>query len=456
MSREMVISEDKDKRYTIIEGNFLEYPIFSMERRKINRTTDEYIWREKDGTGRIIAERKFKIECVRGIPNAFDMNVFNGIMRIYLKKRGVYKKNEVHFTIYELIKEMNLPLHHGGIVKQVKESLERMANTTLRFENAFFIEKERITVIVHLLVRIEIYDRQKGSKVINMIKVVLDDELVNSIERKYFKLIDYKVYNSLPSGLPRRLYEYLEKKKYRKNQFEIDIRKLAKRIPLKTSKISQLKELLERANNELKGKGIIDKWRYNKSNIIYYFRKSQRFKEIEDNLFYLENLTVTFYQGLGQEKVPGVLRREGMVVLQDLIDEGYTKEEVSFALGWAVDNIKNIHSIRIIPKVIGQALGDKESKRLVEEREKAERQKRVEEDKKREEEMERERKLDKIFEKLPKQKKDKLEETAKENLIEQGVHPDYILPTLLRLERNKLLEKKKKSLVKTTREIKQK
>lgn len=437
------MAQKEKGEHAIMEGNLLEYPIFSMERRKVSRTTDEYIWVEKDSTGKDVIERKFKVECVRGIPNAFDMNVFNGIMRLYVKKKGIYKKNEIHFTIYELIKEINLPVHHGGVAKDVRESLERMANTTLHFENAFFVEKEKTTIIVHLLVRIEVYEKEKGNKLINMIKVVLDDELVSSIERNYFKLIDFDVYNSLPSGLPRRLYEYLEKKKYRKNQFEIDVKKLAKRMPLKTPKMSQLKELLERANNELKGKGIIDGWKYNNKNVVYYFRKSERFKEIEDNLFYLENLVVTFYQGLGQEKVSEVLKREGMIVLQDLIDEGYTKEEVAFALGWAVDNIKEIHSIRIIPKVIGQALGDKESKRLVEEKEKTEQQKRLEEDKQREEERKRGEELDKVFGQLPKEKQEKLEEKARENLIEQGVHPNFILPTLLRLERNRLLENKK-------------
>ncbi len=193
----------------------------------------------------------------------------------------------------------------------------------------------------------------------------------------------------------------------------------------------------------MKEKGIIDKWKYNTKNVAYYFRKSERFIEIEDNLFYLENLAVTFYQGLGQEKVSEVLKREGMIVLQDLVDEGYTKEEVAYALGWAVDNIKEIHSIRIIPKVIGQALGDKESKRLVEEREKAEQEKRAEEEKQREEERKRGEALDKVFGQLPIEKQKKLEEQSRENLIQQGVHPDFILPTLLRIERNKLLEKEK-------------
>ena len=441
------MGEVEKKEHALMEGNLLEYPIFSMQKRRVDKTLEEYVWQEKDRVGRVTIERRFKVDCTKGVPNFFDMDVFNAIMRIYVKKTGVYKKNEIHFTVYELMMELSLPVHDGRTVNRVRESLERMAKTNLHFENAFYAEKEKITKIVHLIARIEIYEKQKGNRFINMIKVVLDDELVNSIERRYYKLIDFKLYKSLDTGIPRRLYEYLEKKKYRKNQFEIEIKKLAKWIGLKTSKPSQLKELIERANNELKEKGIIDNWKYNRKNVVYYFRKSERFKEVEDNLFYLENLTVTFYKSLGQEKVSEVLRREGMVVLQDLIDEGYSREEVAYALGWAVDNIKGIHSIRIIPKVIGQALGDKESRRLVEERERLEQQKRLEEDRKREEDRRRSEELDRIFERLPKEKQKKLEEKARENLIEQGINPNFILPTLLRLERNKLLEKKK-SLVK--------
>jgi len=436
------MAETKEKEHALMEGNLLEYPIFSMEKKRVGKTSKEYVWQERNGTGELTSERKFGVDCTAGLPNYFDMDVFNAIMRVYVRKCGLHKKTDVHFTIYELMGELKLPVHDGEKVNRVRKSLERMAKTNLYFENAFFAEKKRITKIVHLISRVEIYEQQKGNRLVNMIKVVLDDELVNSIERNYYKLIDYEVYNSLPSGLPRRLYEYLEKKKYRKNRFEIDIRKLAKRIPLKTSKISQLKNLLERANSKLKEKDVISKWEFNQKNVIYHFRKSKRSSEVEDNLSYLENLTVTFYRSLGQKKVSEVLIREGMNVLQNLMYEGYTKEEISFALGWAANNIKNIHSIRIIPKVIGQALGNKESRHLVEEKENSDQQKRLEEKKQIEEERKRGEELDKIFTTLPKQKQTALEQRARENLIQQGVRPAFLLPAVIRLERNKLLEKR--------------
>ena len=274
------MDEVKRKEYTLMEGNLLEYPVFSMQRGRVGKTVEEYIWQEKDETGKITRECRFKVDCTEGIPNFFDMDVFNTVMRIYVKKNGMYEENEVHFTLYELMKELDLPVHDGRTVSRVRESLERMAKTNLHFENSFYAEKRRITKIMHLITRIEIYERQKGTRSINMIKVVLDDELADSIKRKYYKLVDFGLYRSLSTGIPRRLYEYLEKKKYKKDQFEIGIKKLAKWIGLKTSKPSRLREFIGKANNELKEKEIIDNWEYNGENVVYYFCRSEKFKEV--------------------------------------------------------------------------------------------------------------------------------------------------------------------------------
>ena len=116
------MAEIKKKEHVIMEGNLLEYPIFSMQKRRIDRTIEEYVWEERNGAGEITGERRFKVECTRGVPNYFDMDVFNGIMRVYVKKGGVYKKTEIHFTIYELMRELELPVHDGEKVKRVRES----------------------------------------------------------------------------------------------------------------------------------------------------------------------------------------------------------------------------------------------------------------------------------------------------------------------------------------------
>jgi hypothetical protein len=40
------MAETKKKEHVLMEGNLLEYPIFSMQKRRVDRTTEEYSWQE--------------------------------------------------------------------------------------------------------------------------------------------------------------------------------------------------------------------------------------------------------------------------------------------------------------------------------------------------------------------------------------------------------------------------
>lgn len=443
--------DEKERDQTIMEGNLLECPIFSMERRKVSERSMEKKWLIRDAKGNVTREEIFRVETTRGIPNVFDLDVFNAIMKIYLTQRGQYPKSEVHFTVYQIAKELGIlwGSDKGGMgiggksIKRIKESLLKMVGTVLHFENSFYMSNEKVTRAVHLIDNFEYYEKKKGNKMlVNVIKLRLDDEVVGSIDRNYFKLIDFKIYKSLSPGLPRRLYEYLEKKKYQKNRFEIGVKKLAERIPLKTKQIHKIKGFLDKAHEELVNHGVIDRWEYKKSNIIYYFRKSDRFKAVERDLFFLEGLVTKFYETIGQVKTSNVLIHDGIEVLRGLVNEGYSEEDIQYTLGWVVDNIKDIRSINIIPRVIGQALSDKESKRLMEEREARKKARAEEKDKKRIEAVRRDESLDEEFKKLKKAERDEIERVAMDNLLKKGHKREFIIKPVLAGERNRILEER--------------
>jgi len=430
---------DKDtKVYTMIEGNLIEYPIFSMQRSRHGRQTEDYLWQDKNFKGDVIAERRLKVQCVDGVPNFFDMDIFNALMRIYTKGNHP-NKNEIYFTIYDLIIEANLPMHSGKAFNDVRASLERMSKTTLHFDDAFYEDKRRVTRIIDLIVRVEIEEKHKGKRLINVNKVVLDDVLVASIERNYFKLIDWNIYNSLSSGLPRRLFSYLEKKKFRKTEFVISISKLAITLGLKSKKLYVLKKLFTKTNKELKEKQTIHSWKYDESKVIYYFNKSDAFNAVDKDLFYIDSLVATFYESLGHKKVSSDLLREGVSILQSLIEERYTHDELQYALSWAVDNIKDIRSIRIIPKVISQALGARDSKDAIAKQANERQQQAIEEQKDIEEQTKQAEKLDRIFSKLHKDKQDEIAAKAMNRLFAQGIKKDLITQSLLRVMRNEIL-----------------
>lgn len=434
--------KEERKEFALIEGNILESPIFTLSDKNIGKKA-EYQWQHKNKLGNVIEKEKISIEAPKGLPISFDQDVFNAIMKIYnyQKETGEYNKKEVHFTDYEIAKV--LQIHFSGErLKRIRESYNRMVHTTIAFEKSFLESGEKITRVVHLLANVEHYEKKKGDREINITKVILDDILINSIERRYFKLIDFKKYIALPSGLPRRLYEYLEKKKYQKSYFEIGIRKLAQRIPLKTKKMGEIKKVLDKANEKLKEQKIIDRWKYKGDNIVYYFLKSERFKEVEKDLFYLENLARTFYESIGVKKISSAQISNGQVVLQNLIDEGYTRDEVEFSLKWTVDNIPDVHSIGILPHTIAQALGDKESQDKIEKMKKLQQQEEQREQEEIKKELELDKKLGEKLKKLPKKEQEEIETLAKQNFTKKFPNLE---PTerSLRFERNSIMRKLK-------------
>jgi low affinity Fe/Cu permease len=139
---------------------------------------------------------------------------------------------------------------------------------------------------------------------------------------------------------------------------------------------------------------------------------------------------------------------DGRKIIQDLIEEGYSRDEIEFSLAWVADNVDKVHSIKIIPKILAQALADRESKKLKEERELLLKEKKQNEKKEIEVEEKQQRELEKEFKKLNKQEQEKITKKARENLIKQGTKPEFIIEPVLKIERDKiLLKRSQKTLV---------
>jgi cation transport regulator ChaC len=75
-------------------------------------------------------------------------------------------------------------------------------------------------------------------------------------------------------------------------------------------------------------------------------------------------------------------------------------------------------------------------------KQRAVKEKQMEENKQREDERKKGEDLDRRFKNLSKQEQKELEGKAKKNLMSQGIQTSFIIPALLRIERNRLLEKK--------------
>lgn len=62
-----------------------------------------------------------------------------------------------------------------------------------------------------------------------------------------------------------------------------------------------------------------------------------------------------FYSRLGQDKVSGTKRQQGIKAVRRLLDDGFKIEEIRAAIDWSVKNVPSVHSFGIVEETIGQA-----------------------------------------------------------------------------------------------------
>jgi hypothetical protein len=74
----------------------------------------------------------------------------------------------------------------------------------------------------------------------------------------------------------------------------------------------------------------------------------------------LEQLLDKFYAGLNQRRISSMKRERGLAVLARLLRDGYTIDEIAYAIDWTMASISGLHSIGILPEVMGQALAARE------------------------------------------------------------------------------------------------
>jgi hypothetical protein len=74
----------------------------------------------------------------------------------------------------------------------------------------------------------------------------------------------------------------------------------------------------------------------------------------------LDQLLDKFYAGLKQRRISSMKRERGLAVLAHLLQDGYTIDEIAYAIDWTMASISGLHSIGILPEVMGQALAARE------------------------------------------------------------------------------------------------
>lgn len=222
--------------------------------------------RTRDGN---VMQQSWVVRAVhgRGLPGRYDQDVYVALMQL-IDTKGLPDDGWVSFSVYELVELMG-KRHSGREYGQVRESLQRLATTSIESKNAFYHKgrKAYISDTFSLLTEVKLaeYEGIAGERK-DRNRVHLSQYFVDSYKANYLKHIDARFYWSLRSPIAKRLYRLVDKKRVGRRSWEVELFSLKSRIPLSDYQYaSKVKEKLAPAHEELVAKGFLKSVAYRKN-----------------------------------------------------------------------------------------------------------------------------------------------------------------------------------------------
>ncbi|CAG7839597.1 hypothetical protein Z959_12835 [Clostridium novyi B str. ATCC 27606] len=246
-----------------------------------------FSWNDSKGL-----KREMMAISVFSLPRKFTMDVWYGIVGLYIKKSAPIMYNQknsafdiqsdkLYFTLYELAKFMKLTTG-GANIKKIKDAIRQLdATQYLSFSNGSIYDKKNEEYVkskekgLRLIVNYEFNSEKKKSSsktTDNKCWVQLNSLVVDNIKHEFIKYLNAETYFTLPSGLTRGLYTYLEGNKYSTNGMLTYIKRnfdvLSNKIPIEYRFNSDLKRRLKKPLQNLIKHDIISDYFYGDEEII--------------------------------------------------------------------------------------------------------------------------------------------------------------------------------------------
>ena len=268
MAQKVKEHREQAKGLVLAEGNFEEHPYFRVGDRNASTGVLRYENELRTRDGHILRQ-SWTVRAVhgRGLPGRFDQDVYVALLQM-IDDKGLPDDGWLSFSLYELVELMGRK-HSGRDYRQVRESLRRLAMTSIESDNAFYHRgwKEYISDTFSLLSEVKLSEHEdpKGGRA-DRNRVLLSQYFVDSYKANYLKSIDVEFYWSLSSPIAKRLYRLVDKKRNGRRLWEAELFSLKDRIPLSDYKYaSKIKEKLAPAHTELIEKDFLKGVTYRKS-----------------------------------------------------------------------------------------------------------------------------------------------------------------------------------------------
>ncbi len=202
-----------------------------------------------------------------GLPTAIDSDVI--VALIYLTKlRNDFSDVKVNFSRYELIKLLNWP-NEGGSYKRLDQSFNRWGGVWLVYDKCWWNNKLKCytSAKMHIIENVEIIDndarrnaQHNGQTGLPLSSFTWDSKFIESCQADNLRQLNLDTYFSLKSAVSKRLYRFLGKRFYLKDDYTFDLNEIAfDRVGLSRSYTNayKIKEKLQPAIDELEAIGFV-------------------------------------------------------------------------------------------------------------------------------------------------------------------------------------------------------
>jgi hypothetical protein len=256
--------------------NFLEYPLWMQSLEK--PTGRVMIWKDRDG---------YTFESTRGTPSKVDMLFLYFILG---ESQSSNWSEAVTFSRYKIFNACGMNVGQKDRARLV-ESLEIWKRVTVSFSGTFYTGTEYQCLEFGIIDGWGIRENDKK------IQVKLNSLWLEKIKQsEFFKYISFTQMKSLRSPLALRLYEILIKTFYKRSCWEIDIHRLAEKIPMKEKYVAHITPKIESAVKRIREKTelnvTVKKVKQERGKGKFIFKLSKSRKPLQQELFTDQNMNL--------------------------------------------------------------------------------------------------------------------------------------------------------------------
>ncbi len=216
--------------------NMLEYPIWMQDEKLPSKISEDkgFIWRDREG---------YIYRCGYKVPTKLDV-----IYLMYLLYRSQQEgwQEEIELSRYEILKSCGYSSCRPADYERLEDSLERWKMVGIKFQGTFYDGKKYIALSFGVI------DTWKIDEKTKRLRIRFNREWLSRIKNSsYFKYLNFDQIRALRSPLAMRLYEILVKSFQNREEWTIEAKKLAQKIPMKEKAAAHIIPKIKAAINRI-------------------------------------------------------------------------------------------------------------------------------------------------------------------------------------------------------------